>query len=197
MKIAEKTFPIITETAELKNSLTLNTKFPKENDEIDGYEGKYPDGYVWNSIIIKPKKQGSYTKEWLSFESMYRGGVRVDRKENYEKTQLAFMAFPCNTTKIFFSCWIGGKVEFLFGFFWEKGKEKGKVLFDKNWACYLRVSSHPQMNSHDHREWKFSNFLITRFLFLELYKGGNVEREKERIGRLCIFKNSGSFRKFS
>lgn len=46
MKIAENTFPKITETAELKYSLTLKTKFPNENEEIGEDDGKERDGYA-------------------------------------------------------------------------------------------------------------------------------------------------------
>lgn len=45
-KIAENTFPKITETAELKYSFTLNAKFAIENEEIDEDEGIGRDGYA-------------------------------------------------------------------------------------------------------------------------------------------------------
>lgn len=46
VKIAEKTFPTITESAELKKSLTLKTKFANEKDEICEFDREIRDGYV-------------------------------------------------------------------------------------------------------------------------------------------------------
>ena len=54
VKIAEKIFPIIAETAKWHASLTLSTKFPKKDDE----EGARWDGYAIKSIVLV----GNYTK---------------------------------------------------------------------------------------------------------------------------------------
>ena len=68
MKIAEKMFPIMADTAKWQASLTLSMKFPNEDEEAE----EKREGYAIKSIVLVP----NYTK----IKAFYSWGL-VDLKD--------------------------------------------------------------------------------------------------------------------